>query len=55
FETIREELERRLDTLETTAPIAFRPQNGGAYDIPQLTLRDDVAPGLSGFAAHREA
>ncbi|HWW72445.1 MAG TPA: NAD(P)H-dependent oxidoreductase, partial [Duganella sp.] len=37
FDTIREELGRRLDALETTAPIAFRPQNGGAYDIPQLT------------------
>ncbi len=55
FETIREELGRRLDALETTAPIAFRPQNGGAYDIPQLTLREDVAPGRTGFAAHREA
>lgn len=55
FDTIREELGRRLDTLATTTPIAFRPQNGGDYDIPQLTLRDDVAPGRSGFAAHRKA
>lgn len=54
FETIRQELGKRLDELATTAPIAFRPQNGGDYDIPQLTLRDDVAPGRSGFAAHRE-
>lgn len=52
FETIREELGRRLDTLATTAPIAFRAQNGGDYDIPQLTLREDVAPGRTGFAAH---
>ena len=55
FETIRDELGRRLDALETTAPIAFRPQNGGDYDIPQLTLREDVAPGRSGFAAHRDS
>jgi NAD(P)H dehydrogenase (quinone) len=54
FDTIRDELGRRLDTLATATPIAFRPQNGGDYDIPQLTLRDDVAPGLTGFAAHRE-
>lgn len=55
FDTIREELGRRLDALATTEPIAFRPQNGGDYDIPQLTLRDDVAPGRTGFAAHRRA
>ena len=52
FETIREDLGRRLDTLATTAPIAFRAQNGGDYDIPQLTLREDVAPASTGFAAH---
>lgn len=55
FDTIREELGRRLDALATTEPIAFRPQNGGDYDIPELTLRDDVAPGRTGFAAHRRA
>ncbi|WP_429494435.1 NAD(P)H-dependent oxidoreductase [Paraburkholderia youngii] len=47
-------LGRRLDTLWTTAPIAFRPQNGGAYEIPALTLRDDLAPGQVGFAVHVE-
>jgi NAD(P)H dehydrogenase (quinone) len=47
-----EELGRRLDTLATTAPIPFRPQNGGAYDIPQMTLRADIAPGEQGFAVH---
>jgi NAD(P)H dehydrogenase (quinone) len=45
-------LGQRLDTLATTAPIPFRPQNSGAYEIPALTLREDVAPELSGFAAH---
>lgn len=55
FDTIRGELGRRLDALATTEPIAFRPQNGGDYDIPQLTLRDEVAPDLTGFAAHRKA
>jgi NAD(P)H dehydrogenase (quinone) len=33
-------------------PIPFRPQNAGAYDIPELMLRPDVAPDRSGFAAH---
>ncbi len=45
-------LGQRLDTLWQTAPIAFRPQNAGAYHIPELTLRSDVAPGQTGFAAH---
>lgn len=48
----RDALGVRLDALAQTAPIAFRKQNGGAYDIPALTLRDDVAPGRTGFAAH---
>ena len=45
-------LGQRLDALFTTAPIAFRPQNAGDYDIPALTLRPEVAPGQTGFAAH---
>lgn len=46
------ELAQRLDTLWSTPPIPFRRQNGGDYAIPELTLRDDVAPGVTGFAAH---
>lgn len=49
---IRGELGRRLDDLATTAPIPFRPQNGGDYDIPAMTLKAGIAPGQSGFAAH---
>ncbi|CAJ0855865.1 Glutathione-regulated potassium-efflux system ancillary protein KefG [Ralstonia sp. LMG 32965] len=45
-------LGERLDTLFTTAPIPFRRQNAGDYEIPALTLRDAIAPGKSGFAAH---
>lgn len=48
-------LGERLDTLWTTAPIPFRPQNGGDYTIPELTLRPDLAPGESGFAIHQRA
>ena len=52
FSTIRDTLGQRLDDLAKTEPIAFRPQNAGAYEIPALTLRADIAPELSGFAAH---
>jgi len=45
-------LGHRLDTLASTAPIAFRPQNAGDYEIPALTLREEIAPGVTGFAAH---
>ena len=46
------ELGKRLDDLGKTEPIAFRPQNAGAYDIPALTLRPDVATDQVGFAVH---
>jgi NAD(P)H dehydrogenase (quinone) len=47
-----EALGGRLDTLASTPPIAFRPQNAGDYEIPSLTLRDEHAPGRSGFGVH---
>ncbi|CAI8928368.1 NAD(P)H dehydrogenase (quinone) [Pseudomonas sp. IT-194MI4] len=52
FSATCEALGQRLDDLWETAPIAFRPQNSGAYDIPQLTLRDEIAADQSGFTAH---
>lgn len=54
FPGVREAFGRRLDDLWTTAPIAYRPQNAGAYDIPACILRTDVAPDKTGFAAHIE-
>ncbi|MBK3758206.1 NAD(P)H-dependent oxidoreductase [Stutzerimonas frequens] len=54
FDTLRDELGKRLDDLWRTEPIAYRKQNGGDYDIPALTLRAEVAPGQVGFAAHVE-
>ncbi|TDT42165.1 NAD(P)H dehydrogenase (quinone) [Streptomyces sp. BK208] len=43
----------RLLSLETTEPIAFRPQNGGDYEIPSLRLREGLeAPGSRGFGLH---
>ncbi|TWI69424.1 NAD(P)H dehydrogenase (quinone) [Pseudoduganella lurida] len=52
FAAERAALDQRLDTLFTATPIPFRRQNGGDYDIPALTLRDAIAPGAHGFAAH---
>ena len=55
FADVQSALGHRLDTLATTAPIPFRKQNLGDYTIPALTLRDDIAPGRSGFAVHLDA
>jgi NAD(P)H dehydrogenase (quinone) len=52
FAQTQEALGQRLDTLFSAPPIPFRPQNAGDYEIPALTLKADVAPGESGFAAH---
>ncbi|RQU28705.1 flavodoxin family protein [Burkholderia cenocepacia] len=47
-------LGQRLDDLWTTPPIPFRRQNAGDYEIPALTLKDEIAPGKVGFVAHLE-
>lgn len=52
FAQTTQALGQRLDTLFTTAPIPLRPQNAGEYEIPSLTLRAEIAPEKSGFAAH---
>lgn len=52
FAQISATLGARLDTLASTTPIPFRPQNAGDYTIPELTLREDLAPGLVGFRGH---
>jgi NAD(P)H dehydrogenase (quinone) len=52
YARITEELGQRLDTLFTTDPIPFRRQNAGDYEIPALTLREDIAPGETGFGVH---
>lgn len=46
-------LGKRIDEFWDTKPIPFRQQNGGDYEIPALTLRDDIAPGQVGFGAHQ--
>lgn len=52
FAGIRDALGRRLDALAATPPIPYRRQNGGAYSIPDLTLRPDLAPGRTGVSVH---
>ena len=52
FAKICDELGQRLDDLGKTAPIPYRRQNFGDYDIPACTLRPDIAPGQAGFAVH---
>jgi NAD(P)H dehydrogenase (quinone) len=45
-------LGERLDTLFETAPIPFRRQNAGDYEIPSLTLKAHIVPGEQGFGVH---
>ncbi|KVM54183.1 NAD(P)H dehydrogenase [Burkholderia ubonensis] len=52
FAQKRDALGERLDSLWATPPIPFRRQNAGDYEIPALTLKEDVAPERVGFAAH---
>lgn len=53
FARIAEALRERMRTLATSAPIAFRRQNGGDYLIPSLQLRPGLGHvGQSGFALH---
>jgi NAD(P)H dehydrogenase (quinone) len=54
FAAMADELRGRMRTLGTTAPIPYRRQNGGDYEIPSLQLRPELgAPGATGFALHR--
>lgn len=52
FAAVSKALAQRLDTLATTPPIPYRRQNHGDYDIPAMTLKPSIAPGVNGFAAH---
>lgn len=52
FSKTCDELGHRLDDLWNTKPIPYRKQNAGEYDIPECTLRLEIAPDQVGFAAH---
>ncbi|MGU3362776.1 NAD(P)H-dependent oxidoreductase [Methylobacterium sp. M6A4_1b] len=53
FTDLAEEMRERMRTLFTTAPIPYRRQNDSDYEIPAMTLRDELAPGETGFGVHR--
>lgn len=53
FEQTRAALLQRVDGLWRDAPIAFRRQNGGDYELPSLLLKPGrEAGGERGFALH---
>jgi NAD(P)H dehydrogenase (quinone) len=53
FEQTADRLRKRMRTLESTAPIPFRRQNGGDYLIPTLELRPELEPiDQVGFRLH---
>ncbi|WP_092274430.1 MULTISPECIES: NAD(P)H-dependent oxidoreductase [unclassified Duganella] len=55
FAALSKALEHRLDTLAATPPIPYRRQNHGDYDIPAMTLKSDLEPGVVGFKAHLQS
>jgi NAD(P)H dehydrogenase (quinone) len=50
-----DELGARLDALGETAPIPYRMQNGGDYDIPSLVLKAGLSAGRQGLDIHLTA
>lgn len=53
FTNVARAWEERLLTLESTEPIAFRPQNLGDYEIPSLHLKAGLEPaGRAGLGLH---
>lgn len=56
FADASEVWKKRLLTLEDTAPVPYRSQNGGDYDMPAARLREGLeGPGRSGFGLHVRA
>lgn len=53
FAAEADRLRQRMRGLESEAPIAYRKQNFGDYQIPEMILRDGLeSPGDTGFALH---
>lgn len=52
FKTTADHLRERIRMLAVTEPIPYRRQNFGDYEIPTLTLREDVQPGATGYGIH---
>ena len=47
-----EELGARLDNITTTAPLPYRTQNGGDYQIPSCVLKEGLSAGRAGLDIH---
>ena len=53
FDAVAARLRDRMREFFTTAPIAYRHQNGGDYSIPECELLENrEIPGVRGFALH---
>lgn len=52
FDELADRYVARLLNAMTDTPIRFRSENGGDY-TPDGIVRDDIASGVEGFAAHR--
>lgn len=54
FQAVATDLDRRLAGLFDEAPIAYRVQNHGDYEIPSMTLKEGLEqPGQQGLRLHR--
>jgi NAD(P)H dehydrogenase (quinone) len=49
---MQEELGARLDNIAATAPIPYRTQNGGDYEIPACVLKEGLSAGRTGLNVH---
>lgn len=52
YRAISEALGERLDRLQTTAPIPYRMQNAGDYQIPEMELKPGLGEGQFGLDIH---
>ncbi|ACI52038.1 Ribosyldihydronicotinamide dehydrogenase (quinone) [Gluconacetobacter diazotrophicus PA1 5] len=53
FTILADQVRERMKTLETIAPIPYRKQNDGDYQIPTMELLPELAPpGARGFEVH---
>jgi NAD(P)H dehydrogenase (quinone) len=53
FADITAQLRIKLENLFSEKPIPFRSQNGGEYNIPALTLKDEIKVQGQGFHIHQ--
>lgn len=55
FDDMARRLRTRLENLFTEAPIPFRIQNAGDYNIPVMTLKDEFNTHEQGFHIHQKS